>query len=131
MPKPINACWMQRLALAQRRVSVRDWRSPEQEKSGWRASFLKSSNCGMVYAVNITLRAERDLEHLYGEIDAAESDAARKWYEGLKRQILSLEELPNRCPVTPEKKNMTAPPLPPQTVRLSGNLPRHRKKEAG
>src|SRR5260370_13650967 len=103
MPKPINACWMQRLALAQRRVSVRDWRSPEQEKSGWRASFLKSSNCGMVYAVNITLRAEHDLEHLYGEIDAAESDAARKWYEGLKRQILSLEDLPNRWPVTPEK----------------------------
>jgi toxin ParE1/3/4 len=58
----------------------------------------------MAYRVNITLRAERDLEHLYCEIDAAGSEAARKWYEGLKRQILSLEKLPNRCPVTPEKK---------------------------
>ncbi len=60
----------------------------------------------MVYRVNITLRAERDLEHLYDEINAASSDAARKWYEGLKRQILSLEKLPNRCPVTPEKKTV-------------------------
>jgi toxin ParE1/3/4 len=60
----------------------------------------------MVYLVNITLRAERDLEHLYDEINAASSDAARKWYDGLKRQILSLEKLPNRCPLTPEKKTV-------------------------
>jgi plasmid stabilization system protein ParE len=57
----------------------------------------------MAYLVNITLRAERDLEHLYEEINVAGSDAARKWYDGLKRQILTLEKLPNRCPVTPEK----------------------------
>lgn len=60
----------------------------------------------MAYRVNITLRAERDLEHLYCEIDAEGSDAARKWYEGLKREILSLEKLPNRCPITPEKKTV-------------------------
>jgi toxin ParE1/3/4 len=58
----------------------------------------------MASLVNITLRAERDIEHLYFEIDAEGSAAARKWYEGLKRQILTLEKLPNRCPVTPEKK---------------------------
>jgi toxin ParE1/3/4 len=58
----------------------------------------------MAYLVNITLRAERDLEHLYEEINAAGSDTAEKWYEGLKRQILTLEKFPNRCPVTPEKK---------------------------
>jgi toxin ParE1/3/4 len=58
----------------------------------------------MAYVVNITLRAERDLEHLYSEIEASGSDAARRWYKGLKKQILSLEEHANRCPVTPEKK---------------------------
>jgi toxin ParE1/3/4 len=31
---------------------------------------------------------------------------ARKWYAGLKKQILSLEKLPNRCAVTPEKKTV-------------------------
>lgn len=60
----------------------------------------------MAYLVSITSRAERDLELLYEEIGAAGSDAARKWYEGLKKQILSLEEFPNRCPVTPEKKTV-------------------------
>jgi plasmid stabilization system protein ParE len=60
----------------------------------------------MAYLVNITLRAERDLELLYGEVNAARSDVARKWYEGLKKQILSLEERPDRCPVTPEKKTV-------------------------
>ena len=65
-----------------------------------------SSKRGMAYVVNITLRAERDLELLYEQLDAADSDGARKWYEGLKKQILSLEEFPNRCPVTPEKKTL-------------------------
>ena len=67
---------------------------------------MTTSNPGMAYLVNTTSRAERDLEHLYNEINAAGSDAARKWYKGLKKQILSLEELPNRCPVTPEKKTV-------------------------
>ncbi len=35
----------------------------------------------MAYLVNITSRAERDLEYLYREIDATGSDAARRWYE--------------------------------------------------
>lgn len=65
-----------------------------------------SSKRGMAYLVNITLRAERDLELLYGDINAASSGVARKWYEGLKKQILSLEERPKRCPVTPEKKTV-------------------------
>jgi len=53
----------------------------------------------MAYLVSITSRAERDLAHLYGEINAEHSDAAVKWYLGLKEAILSLEVQPNRCPV--------------------------------
>jgi plasmid stabilization system protein ParE len=60
----------------------------------------------MKYAVNVTLRAERDLARLYGEIDAAHSETARKWYRGLKKQILSLETLPLRCAITPENRNL-------------------------
>lgn len=60
----------------------------------------------MAYVVNITLRAERDLELLYEQIHAADSEAARKWYVGLKEQILSLEKHPNRCAVTPERKRL-------------------------
>lgn len=56
----------------------------------------------MAYLVNITARAERDLARLYEEINAGHSDAALKWYRGLKEAILSLDEQPNRCPVTRE-----------------------------
>jgi plasmid stabilization system protein ParE len=60
----------------------------------------------MAYVVNITLRAQRDLEYLYSEIDATGADAAQQWYKELKKQILSLEKLPNRCPVTFENKTV-------------------------
>jgi plasmid stabilization system protein ParE len=60
----------------------------------------------MAYVVNLTARAERDLRHLYQEINAAHSATARKWYQSLKKRILSLETHPNRCPVTPENKEL-------------------------
>ena len=40
------------------------------------------------------------------DIDAEHSDAVLKWYRGIKKAILSLEELPNRCPVTPENDRL-------------------------
>lgn len=60
----------------------------------------------MAYLVNITALAQRDFASLYREINAEQSDAALKWYRGLKEAVLSLEELPNRCPVTPEKAQL-------------------------
>jgi hypothetical protein len=60
----------------------------------------------MTYLVNITALAERDFASPYREINAEESDAALKWYRGLKEAVLRLEELPNRCPVTPEKAQL-------------------------
>jgi plasmid stabilization system protein ParE len=53
----------------------------------------------MAYLVSITSRAERDLVELFARINAESSDAALKWYRGLKNDILSLGEHPNRCPV--------------------------------
>ncbi len=60
----------------------------------------------MAYLVNITSRAERDFARLYEEINAGNSEAARNWYRGLKKAILSLEEHPDRCPVTPENVHL-------------------------
>ncbi len=60
----------------------------------------------MDYLVNITARAERDIASLYEEIHAADSEAAKKWYEGLKKAVLTLESLPNRSPVTPENPQL-------------------------
>lgn len=60
----------------------------------------------MAYLVSFTARAERDFLSLYQEIDAENSDAALRWYLGLSDAILSLEEMPNRCPATPERAEL-------------------------
>ena len=60
----------------------------------------------MAYLVHIAERAERDFTSLYEEIGAARSLEALRWYRGLKRAVLSLEELPNRCPATPENSRL-------------------------
>lgn len=60
----------------------------------------------MAYTVRIAARAERDLDLLYGKIHAFESGAAREWYQGLKQAVLSLSELPRRCPVTRENSKL-------------------------
>jgi plasmid stabilization system protein ParE len=57
----------------------------------------------VAYLVRITDRAARDFASLYDEIDAGQSRAALKWYTGFKQAILSLEELPYRCPVVRKK----------------------------
>jgi len=54
----------------------------------------------MAYLVKITPRAERDLAQWYRQINAEYSDAALEWYGGIKEAILSLEQQPNRCPLT-------------------------------
>ena len=65
-----------------------------------------SSKPSRGYAVKLTLRAERDLLHLYEYIGAASSEAAQKWYWGLKQEILSLRNYPNRCAAAPENKQL-------------------------
>jgi len=60
----------------------------------------------MAYLVNLTARAGRDLADLYREINTEQSDAAWKWYRAFREAILSLEEQPNRCPVTPESDKL-------------------------
>src|SRR5579862_3532624 len=96
MPKPINGCSTLRPAPMWRKASVRGWRMPKKESSGRRGSFSASSKRCMAFLVRVTARAERDLANLYGEIDAEHSDAALKWYRGLKKAVVSLEDYPNR-----------------------------------
>lgn len=60
----------------------------------------------MACLVRLTARAQRDLVLLYGEINAQQSPAARKWYEGIRNAILSLESHPNRCPAIPESPKL-------------------------
>ena len=56
----------------------------------------------MAYRVELTDRAKRDLGDLYVHIDATESAAAARWFNGLEEAIYGLQALPRRCPVAPE-----------------------------
>ena len=60
----------------------------------------------MAYVVKITPHAEGDLALLYRQINAEYSPAAMEWYLGIKEAILSLEERPNRCPLTRRKDKL-------------------------
>ena len=51
-------------------------------------------------------RAQRDLSGLYDWIGARAPDAALAWYRGLKDAIRTLRNDPNRCPVTPEDRDL-------------------------
>jgi toxin ParE1/3/4 len=63
----------------------------------------------MAYSVELTLRAERDLEYLYQRISAAESAAAARWFNGLERALQRLERFPRRCATAPESKKAGRP----------------------
>jgi plasmid stabilization system protein ParE len=56
----------------------------------------------MAYRVDITERAERDLERIYLTIEADSSEQARVWFNGLERTVISLDEHPARGALIPE-----------------------------
>jgi len=57
----------------------------------------------MTYLVKITPRAERDLADLFEDINADSAESAFRWYTGLKKAILNLDQHSNRCPMTRKK----------------------------
>jgi toxin ParE1/3/4 len=59
----------------------------------------------MAYRVEITSRAERDLAEIYGRIQAETSPVAAKWFNGMARALISLEQYPKRAPITPENRS--------------------------
>lgn len=54
------------------------------------------------YPVRLTARAERDAEEAYAWFQEHRPETADAWWNGLVDAILTLEELPERCPVAPE-----------------------------
>jgi plasmid stabilization system protein ParE len=74
----------------------------------------------MAYRVEIARRAEADLEELYlWVVDRAPQQGAR-WFNGLERAVLSLDQHPKRCPVAPESFD----PDHPVRVLTYGRNPR-------
>ena len=58
------------------------------------------------YRVKITKVAERDIESILEYIRRDNPTAAIRWIKELERQIGSLENLPNQCPIIPEAEEL-------------------------
>jgi plasmid stabilization system protein ParE len=56
----------------------------------------------MAYRVEIARNAEAELEELYLWVIGRAPEQGAKWFNGLERAVLSLDEHPKRCPVAPE-----------------------------
>jgi len=60
----------------------------------------------MAYHIEFAYRAARDLEALYVEKNAAESQAASRWYNELEEAVYALATYPHRCPIAPEARKL-------------------------
>ena len=60
----------------------------------------------MTYQIEFAERAARDLEALYVEKNASESQAASRWYNGLEKEVYALANYPHRCSAAPEARKL-------------------------
>jgi plasmid stabilization system protein ParE len=56
----------------------------------------------MAYRLEIAKNAEAELEELYLWVVVRAPQQGAKWFNGLERVILSLDQHPERCPLAPE-----------------------------
>lgn len=56
----------------------------------------------MPYRVEITARAAGDLDRIFAAINAENSPAAARWFNGLHESLRSLSEMPERSPLIPD-----------------------------
>jgi plasmid stabilization system protein ParE len=63
----------------------------------------------MPYRVDLTPRAADDADSAAAYIRQFAPEAAHRWFTGLMDAVLSLEELPNRCPLAPEAELLGVP----------------------
>src|SRR5947207_10901304 len=62
----------------------------------------------MEFAIEVTPRAEADIQAAYAYIADASSRAATRWVVRLRQAIRSLAEMPGRCPLAPEAVDLDA-----------------------
>jgi toxin ParE1/3/4 len=60
----------------------------------------------MTYRVELTARASRNLKRIFRHINAESSPRAFAWFNELEAAVLSLDQHPERSPVTPENRTL-------------------------
>jgi plasmid stabilization system protein ParE len=54
------------------------------------------------YEVIVQPRAEREIRQAHEYLAITSPAAAERWLNGISKAVLSLEEMPDRCPIAPE-----------------------------
>ena len=57
----------------------------------------------MRYRVEISAKAQLDLDRIYRYIHGETSESAAKWFDGLHRALISLSKMPQRSPLARER----------------------------
>jgi plasmid stabilization system protein ParE len=60
----------------------------------------------MAYRVQITARAEFEIDEALDRLRQSSASSAARWYAGLMTAIESLEQLPERCGLAPEAEDL-------------------------
>src|ERR1035437_363289 len=97
MRPPINAFSTSQPAPTYTKPFAKGSMKHAAEKGDPSGRSLPSSGQSMAYLISIMPRAGRDLEAIYSAVDAEQSDATFRWFRGLERAVLTLEETPTRC----------------------------------
>jgi toxin ParE1/3/4 len=63
----------------------------------------------MAYRVELAKNAEAELEELYLWVVERAPNQGAAWFNGLEQAILSLERLPKRCRIAPERSDPAQP----------------------
>jgi plasmid stabilization system protein ParE len=59
----------------------------------------------MAYRIELSRRAQQDLDDLYSRVTADDSAAAAAWFERLKAAVYSLDRFPRRGPIAVESRS--------------------------
>src|ERR1700730_11909667 len=106
MPRRTSACSISPPARIRKRESARGSMMWPTDAPDLPKRYLTKSGANMAYHIEFADRATRDLEALYVEKNAAESQAASRWYNGLEGAVYGLAIYPDRCPVAPEARKL-------------------------
>src|ERR1700676_975280 len=98
MPRRTSACSTSPPARIRKKESVRDSRTWPTDGPGPPKRSLTTSVANMAYHIEFADRAARDLEALYVEKNAAESEA--------EKAVYALATYPDRCLMAPEARKL-------------------------
>src|SRR5438552_16101055 len=106
MPRRTSACSTSPPARIRKKGSARGSMTWPTDAPGPPKRSLTTSVANMAYHIEFADRAARDLEALYVEKNAAESEAASRWYNGIEEAVYALATCPDRCPMAPEARKL-------------------------